>query len=301
MVALSELHTRVFHSLENQIAVIDCTGLIVDVNMAWREFGRHNGLAAPQDCVGSNYLQTLECAAETGDESATQALQGMRSVLCGHCPHYEFEYPCHSPHEQRWFIMRICPLYGAREQGYFVVTHLNITQRRLAENAVARMAELDPLTGLGNRRVFHQFLTRELRRCLRLQQPLGLLLLDLDHFKTYNDLHGHAAGDQCLQQVAQVLSEHARRPEDLAVRLGGDEFALAYGATSLAQLTQIAQSILRDIRALELLCRKGLCVSASIGMVSLVPDDDTTEGQLYERADQALYRAKAAGRDGLSV
>ncbi|MBX9849370.1 MAG: GGDEF domain-containing protein, partial [Rhodocyclaceae bacterium] len=94
--------------------------------------------------------------------------------------------------------MRITSLHGEEGEGFFVISHHNITQRKLAEEQVEEIAKQDPLTGLSNRRAFHPFLSNEMRRSIREQTPIGLALIDVDYFKNYNDEFGHAAGDQCL-------------------------------------------------------------------------------------------------------
>ena len=119
------LHTAVFHSLEEQIAVIDQTGNILEVNRAWQNFGIENRLPSGYSCLGRNYLDTLANAAVAGDSLAGEALQGVAGVLAGKHEFFYFEYPCHSPEAERWFVMFACPL------GYFypgmVVSHLAVT------------------------------------------------------------------------------------------------------------------------------------------------------------------------------
>ncbi len=103
----ANLHTSVFHSLEDQIAVIDHEGNILDVNFAWQNFGVENGLPSGYTCVGRNYLEALSDSAATGDSSAGEALQGIAGVLAGKRAFFHFEYSCHSPDKKRWFTMRV--------------------------------------------------------------------------------------------------------------------------------------------------------------------------------------------------
>ncbi len=293
----ADLHTAVFHSLDEQIAIIDSAGHILEVNRAWQEFGAENGLSPGYACIGHNYLQTLSDSSAAGDSLAGEALRGISDVLAGTHEVFYFEYPCHSPKEKRWFTMRMAPLHGDASRSLFVVSHHNVTQRKLAELRVEELAMQDTLTGLANRRAFHQFLSRELRSCMRNRTPISLVLIDVDFFKQYNDTFGHAAGDECLSQVGRVLLAHARRPGDLAARIGGDEFAMILGNTPLDNALEIAESALRDINELKLRFDDSQQVTASIGVLSRVPLENHGEDFLFQEADKALYSAKAAGRN----
>lgn len=289
------LYSSVFHSLEDQIAVIDQAGNILEVNLAWQNFGVENGLPSGYACVGHNYLEAVSDAFAAGDALADEALQGIADVLAGKLEFFRLEYPCHSPDEKRWFTMRVTALHGDESGDLFVVSHHNVTQRKLAEERVEELAMQDPLTGLGNRRAFQLFLKNEMRSSIRNRTPIGLALIDVDHFKNYNDEFGHAAGDQCLANVGQVLLAHARRPGDLATRIGGDEFALILGNTGLEKVREIAESILKEINDRRLVFGESRQVTASIGLVSVVPHDQQSEDYLFQEADKALYRAKSAG------
>lgn len=293
----ADLHTSVFHSLEEQIAVIDQAGNILDVNWSWQKFGAENGLPSVYTCPGHNYLRTLADSAATGDTLAGEALNGIVDVLSGKRAVFYFEYPCHSPNEKRWFTMRVAPVHGDESNSLFVISHHNVTQRKLAEERVEKLAMEDPLTGLANRRAFLLSLNREMRSSIRNRTPISLLLLDVDYFKSYNDEFGHAAGDQCLTNVGRVLLAHARRPEDLAARIGGDEFALILGNTGQEMAWKNAESVLKEINDLKMTFGESKQITASIGLVSGVPHELHDEDYLLQEADKALYRAKSAGRN----
>lgn len=291
------LHTAVFHSLEEQIAVIDQAGSILEVNLAWQNFGIENGLPSGYACVGHSYLEILSDSAAAGDSLAGEALQGIAGVLAGKREFFYFEYPCHSPDEKRWFTMRVTALHGDECRGLFIISHHNITQRKLAEERIEEMAMQDPMTGLSNRRAFHMFLSKEMRNSIRYRTPIGLALIDVDYFKNYNDAFGHAAGDQCLTNVGRILLAHARRPGDLAARVGGDEFALILGNTGLEMAREIAESILKEVNDLKMLIDESKRITVSIGLLSMVPHEWHNEDFLFQETDKALYRAKAAGRN----
>jgi diguanylate cyclase (GGDEF)-like protein len=296
----SELHTLVFNSLDEQIAVIDREGAIVDLNAAWREYGRNNNLAAKFMCAGANYLNVLVDAGSgsdaDGENFAGPARKGILEVIGGKRDSFYFEYPCHSPDEKRWFMMRVVRLADSASR-FFVVAHQDITQRKLAEEE-ARYASLrDPLTGLANRRYFTQFLKREFQRSIRDRSSISLIELDVDHFKDYNDELGHPAGDECLVQVGLVLRELSQRPTDLAVRLGGDEFALVLGNTNVAGAKKVSDSLQKAIKGLGISNGKSGSLSISVGVASVHPHEHQDESMLLKEADEALYHAKTSGRN----
>lgn len=293
------LHSLVFHALQEQIAVIDQTGIIVEVNAAWVAFGKENGITPEYVAIGSNYLEVFSGPGMVGDELAAEAAQGLGEVLQGQHPFFEFEYPCHSPQQPRWFMMRVDRLH-ASPQALFVVTHHDITQRKLAEERVEQLARHDPLTGLANRRYFNEFLQQELHRCTRNQLTFSLLLIDVDHFKGYNDEFGHPEGDQCLLKVSGVIRHYARRAGALAARLGGDEFAIVLGETDAATVAILSAALLREVGELNLTYGGGAKkIGMSLGAVSVVPQIRQQPQRLLEAADRALYRAKRAGGNRL--
>jgi diguanylate cyclase (GGDEF)-like protein len=290
------LRTLVFDSLEEQLAVIDQAGTIVDVNSAWTDFGTKNGLSSGSASAGCNYLEVLNASAATGDHLAAEAARGILDVLSGKRASFYFEYPCHSPEEKRWFMMRITDLKGG-SRNLFVISHHNITQRKLAEERAEYLALHDPLTGLANRRYFNQVLGNEMRRGIRNRSAISLIEFDVDYFKDYNDALGHLVGDQCLVKVSQALQLFSRRPGDLAARLGGDEFALLLGDTDFVESQRIGNAIRQAISDLNLAYGGSRQVTISLGVASVIPDRHQVEEFLLPEADKALYAAKSAGRN----
>jgi diguanylate cyclase (GGDEF)-like protein len=167
-------------------------------------------------------------------------------------------------------------------------------------HALERAALVDPLTRIANRRHFDSFLEKEWQRALRSGAPLSLLMLDVDHFKLYNDSLGHAAGDGCLQQVAAVLQQHASRPADLAARYGGEEFVVLFGETGAEAAATLAASIRAAVEALHIANPRSPTsdwVTLSIGVASVIPGSQDSFCNLLLTADRRLYAAKAAGRN----
>jgi diguanylate cyclase (GGDEF)-like protein len=164
-----------------------------------------------------------------------------------------------------------------------------------ANRALAQAAVTDGLTGLKNHRAFQESLHSAAQMAERLQQPLSLVMFDIDHFKQFNDTYGHPAGDELLRQVAQVLRESARA-YDVAARYGGEEFALLLPNTALEQAVQVAERLRQQIRAIE---NPHAPVSASFGVATY--RRGTPPATLVYEADAALYRAKRNGRDQVCV
>ncbi|MGM7319634.1 sensor domain-containing diguanylate cyclase [Idiomarina sp. ST10R2A5] len=160
----------------------------------------------------------------------------------------------------------------------------------------------DPLTGLYNRRYFQQHLDRELRRTLRRELPLALLMIDVDHFKPVNDTHGHLAGDQILQQLASLMQKHAKRAADIVCRYGGEEFAIILPETDLQEAEIFAKQLLEQVRETEFETNAGLLkITLSVGVISTSARIFDNVDELFKAADDALYAAKHDGRDRVAV
>lgn len=191
--------------------------------------------------------------------------------------------------------------------------HNLVQMKRLAETLRAQ-AQTDSLTGLPNRRFFLQELGKELHRARRNRQALSLMMIDIDHFKAYNDHYGHLGGDGALRRVGQALQGIAKRTGDLACRYGGEEFSIVLPATGIQGSTTVAAAVLAGIHALDLPHGASVVaphVTLSIGLATL-PEQDlpvptlesnfSDPGQdlvdaLFARADAALYEAKRHGRN----
>jgi diguanylate cyclase (GGDEF)-like protein len=168
--------------------------------------------------------------------------------------------------------------------------------------ALRIQAVRDPLTGLYNRRYMQEFLERELQRSRRQHRPLSVLMLDLDHFKRYNDLFGHAAGDDILRSLGDTLL-HSIRSDDVACRYGGEEFVVVLPECPLAQATGRAEEICKRIRQVST-SRPGEQrdpVTVSIGVAAYDDNGAITVPLLLKLADEALYQAKHDGRDRVVV
>src|ERR1700694_269389 len=165
-----------------------------------------------------------------------------------------------------------------------------------------QMAFADPVTGLSNRRLFDQRLLEEWIKSVRTKAPLGLLLIDVDSFKAFNDSYGHAAGDACLRKIATVIKRAVDRPDDLPCRYGGDEFAVILPQTDEAGARRKADAIRSVIASSEFTERgttRAFQVSVSVGVASMAGSRDFSQTDLISAADAALYRAKDLGRNAV--
>ncbi|MCK6405427.1 MAG: diguanylate cyclase [Rhodocyclaceae bacterium] len=174
----------------------------------------------------------------------------------------------------------------------------------LANSELERIATLDGLTHIANRRRFDTVLLQEWRRCLRERKPMSLLMLDVDDFKAYNDEYGHQAGDDVLIRIAALCEGSMKRPTDTVARYGGEEFAVILAQTDADGALSVATEIAQHIRDLAIPHRRATAVpivTVSIGVATLVPETQVGPNALIGSADRALYAAKRAGRNRIEV
>jgi diguanylate cyclase (GGDEF)-like protein len=166
-----------------------------------------------------------------------------------------------------------------------------------AEQELAQLAATDALTGVANRRTLDQTLRHEWFRAQRSGKPMSVLMIDADHFKAFNDRHGHQAGDQALRALAGVISANVHRPTDLVARYGGEEFSVILAETDSEGARQIAEHIRAQVEQLPLVTPDASPMTVSIGISSWTTASDISLEQLLFQADKALYQAKEGGRN----
>jgi diguanylate cyclase (GGDEF)-like protein/PAS domain S-box-containing protein len=195
---------------------------------------------------------------------------------------------------------------GAGLPSGILVILRDIAERKIAEELllgayqkVERLAVIDALTGLANRRRFDESLAAEWNRALRDRTPLSLLMVDVDHFKLYNDAYGHLRGDRCLKQIAEAALNVVSRPGDLVARYGGEEFAILLPNTGHEGAAQVASDVCAALRCREIPHRGNAwgTVTVSTGCATMIPQLDEKPTALIEIADRALYTAKLNGRN----
>lgn len=224
-----------------------------------------------------------------------QALHEQRTITV--------EYSLKVGNSDIWFLANVSPLteytvlWVARD-----ITDLKQVETRLqqANAELQRLATLDGLTQVANRRSFDDRLQLEWQRMERDRTPLCLILCDVDYFKHYNDHYGHQAGDDCLRQVAQTIQATVHRASDLVARYGGEEFAVILPNTTATGGYRVAEAMREAVQALNIPHEKSSVadvVTLSAGVASVVPTPDKTTAMLLSSADQALYKAKKQGRN----
>lgn len=168
-----------------------------------------------------------------------------------------------------------------------------------ANRELQRLSTTDGLTGIANRRFFDELSEREWRRCERMKKPMSLVMVDVDHFKKYNDTYGHQGGDECLKTVAAQVARAAPRASDLAARYGGEEFVLVLGETTMDGAKWVANNIRQHVAELKIPHSGSSIghVSVSCGVASVLPLEGQEFETLLKFADEALYKAKEQGRN----
>ena len=208
-----------------------------------------------------------------------------------------------------WYAGRI---YGLLAAGFLLIVLLSenarhyarlmevTAQLRAANYTLWQMSMKDGMTGVANRRSFDRHLTAQLAVAARHGRPLALVLVDVDHFKDYNDRYGHQAGDDCLQLIARALDACCQRPTDMAARYGGEEFAMVLPDTDSDGAMHIAQAAQKAVSGLRIAhgrCSTGPIVSISGGVAVFCPGTGVDAQTLVGEADRALYQAKSRGRN----
>jgi len=210
---------------------------------------------------------------------------------------------------KRYLAADASPLYD--EEGCLsavVETLRDLTEEKQAQVALEQLATRDGLTGLANRRCFDDTLLAEWTRAMRARQPLSLLMVDVDHFKAYNDANGHLGGDECLKRIADSVQSEMRA-NDLVARYGGEEFAVILPNQSLKGAAIVAERIRHRVERLQV---PGMAardqeatpmrqVTVSIGAATALASSDHSASELVAIADAALYRAKHLGRNRIGV
>lgn len=200
-------------------------------------------------------------------------------------------------------IGALVAMFGAGFIALSIVLSAQLRRRMRAESELVMLARTDGLTGLNNRRTFGEILDKEWRRARRAHSVFSLLFVDVDRFKAYNDTYGHQAGDDALAAVARCIGENIRRHGDCAARYGGEEFVVLLPDTSMQGAETIVEKIRTAINELEIEHASSEFghVTASIGLASWTPEQDGEAGAIIKAADEALYNAKATGRNKVAA
>ncbi len=296
---------RYLHKLtDTSLAVLDGDGVVVQCNEAFaRLFG-----ADPSTVVGDRAERYLSGADGIGLSDGRQAIRRRFNLQCG--PARGTALDCHVFHWRDGCVLFGRSTFESDEEVFQQLTRLNNELSNQSRELAKKNAELlraneqieqlmrtDHLTGLANRRHFLEHLEKAVADAHRHGRSLSLAALDLDHFKEVNDEHGHAAGDDLLAALGEVLQEQTRK-EDLPARIGGEEFMVLLVGADCNRAAVFADRLRREVASIELSCAD-ICVTASLGVAELGCGESPED--LMLRADRALYRSKEAGRNRMTV
>ncbi|MBS1190803.1 MAG: domain S-box/diguanylate cyclase protein [Rhodocyclaceae bacterium] len=284
------LALSVFRSSHDGIFITNPEGTIIDVNRAFTEltgYSREEAVGHSSGLLNSGhhdpdfFRRLFETAAQQSywqGEIWTRTKAGAVSVVL-------------------MTVSAVCD--GQGNPTHYVGVFTDITRKKESEQRLERLAHHDALTGLPNRSLFRDRLQQAIRKSRRDQQSLALFFIDLDHFKAVNDTLGHVAGDQLLVEAARRIASCVRNSDTVA-RLGGDEFTVVLpGLENLAAAERVARDMLEALAAPFILGQEKACISASIG-IAVYPDHGEDPEDLTKAADQAMYDAKARGRNAFS-
>jgi diguanylate cyclase (GGDEF)-like protein/PAS domain S-box-containing protein len=289
-----ELLASILESLAARIAVLDRQGIILSCNAAWERFAAERGAPPETMGIGGDYLKAFLSCSDESDKTMEKMHAGLRSVLENRASHFEQEYRCRLSESEHWYIMSAAPLVGGRHGA--VVSHIDITTRKQAEQKIEYLALHDNLTDLPNRQLFADRLRQAVSRAKRHRKMLGLLFLDLDDFKGVNDTSGHAFGDYVLIEIANRLRRCVRESDTVA-RIGGDEFAvIVQDMSGPVDAAIVAQKISQAVAQPMLVQARLVQIGVSVG-ISVYPKDGDSLETLLRCADAAMYAVKGSGKN----
>lgn len=294
--ALSDLLKPLFPDCAGSVFMLKSSKNLLETVATWGESGVTHNILLPSECWGIR-RGVAHKAESTTPSLLCQHIESQPSSGATYC----------NPLSAQGETLGLLHLYFKEAE------QLTPSKERLAQTVCQQLALsfanlklqqtlkdqslIDPLTGLYNRRHLQQSLIGEIGYCLRKEQPLGLIMLDIDHFKRFNDLHGHQAGDLVLREIAQYISKNIRT-YDIACRYGGEEFAIIMPGSPTENTLNRAEQIREGIKKLNIQVDDNYLgnVTASFG-ISSFPGHGEDSNTLLMIADQALYEAKKQGRD----
>jgi len=290
---LGELSEAILETVADGILGVDADGNILSANPA----AERMLLSTSSQMIGQHltrYLRMADLRENWSDHPLTQRHDGS-VTLCRDCD--LFLRACGTSFPANYTASPL-DFEGNGRYGWVLVFQ-DITERKQAEEELIKTARYDSLTGLPNRLMFQDYFSKSLKRMARKKQHLALLFLDLDDFKTVNDTHGHLAGDQVLQSVAQKLVKCVREG-DLVSRFGGDEFTILAEDCEPTLLGDFSKRIIAELETPFVVNGQLMQISATIG-ISLHPECGCDERTLLQKADAAMYRAKKEGKQKYGI
>lgn len=279
---------RMMYPLSTSIAVLG-SGFFVSLELRYAEAGVHYPFESFLFVIAYVFLLS-------GLRFPVALLLSVPVALAGLAVGVMTEPTAAALAERGYNMLAVMVITGCGGYLQELTARTNFLNNRVAAHHVRH----DPLTGLNNRRGFDRLFDMGWRQALRDEVGMALLVLDIDHFKRFNDQYGHPAGDQCLANVSRALERAGgSRPLDFCARTGGEEFAMVLYNVDVAAAQQIAQRVRDEVKASPMVGGRadGQVVTVSIGLVNFEPRRNLDARIVIQRADQLLYLAKQAGRD----
>lgn len=290
----------VLDSLPEHIAILDRAGEIITTNDSWNKFAAANGVTSLSRVgPGQNYLEVCEASAAT-DKRLARVVRNIKSVLDGTRGKFSVEYPSHSENNNRWFLLSVTPLKTGGRMSGAVVTHLDITRRKLAETETRRLAVTDPMTGILNRNAGMSFIQTQLKKCRKHKTSMTLCYIDLDNLKYVNDNFGHKEGDRVIISLVRII-KRALRETDVMFRMGGDEILVILPDTALEESSTVIDRINDMIEKKNLKSSKPYRIEFSYGLAEYSPDKKLKVEGLVDIADRNMYKMKTAKKRSAEI
>ena len=295
---VAELTGQIFPQTAGALYLLNIGKTLVSEIASWGELSADQQMFSPDKCLALNYGPTQPLgAAQAGKYCIHSGESLSASPFC---------LPLHVQGE----VIGVLHLQSKQQESldeakrqlaYIIVEQMGMALSNLKlREALREQSIRDPLTGLYNRRYMEEVLKQQMNRVTRQLRPLGIIMIDIDHFKKYNDTYGHATGDALLRELAQVLQKRVRA-EDIACRYGGEEFTLIMPDASLETARQRAEELRHAVRSLRLQgSESDETITLSVG-ISLYPQHGRTIENVLHAADSAMYRAKKEGRDRVMI
>lgn len=290
---------EVLDSLPDHIGVLDGSGLLLAANRSWTASGAKNGGgAAGRPDPGTDYLRMLK---KHSAGRSHRLWKNIVSVLGGKKDRFTMEYPSHTVRERRWFLLTVTPMKtGGRVTGA-VISHTDITRRKLAELETRRYSVTDPMTGILNRKAGLEAVHKQMKLCGRHGCSFTVCYIDIDNLKLVNDSFGHKEGDRVIITFVSLL-KRALRESDVMCRLGGDEILLILQETSLEGSNSVVNRIRDSVEARNSRSSRPYRIEFSYGLAEYTLGSRLTAEELVDLADRAMYRMKSskkAKKDGI--
>jgi diguanylate cyclase (GGDEF)-like protein len=300
----------VIDAIPDEVVLLDESGTISLVNVAWRRFAENNGLAPERAGAGVSYLRVCERGAvpsgltepdrpgwwpALGHAQAADVAGSLRDLLSGNRTSFECEYPCHSGTQERYFAM-----HAERLPGGVLIVHRDVTRLRTSGMEAAAATSLDTLTRVLNRYGLAARLTTEVAMAKHRGHPLSAVVVNCDELRAINTHHGVILGDVALAEVARRVRESVR-PDDAVARIGGDEFVVLLRGQDVAVAMQVADRIRQAVGQRPISESHGpVKLTVSVAVVAVDPRTDTLDPLLRE-LDLAMRNSKRVGRNRVTT